>query len=224
MATCFVVMAIGDQEYNGVRVTQQELRDKYDNLIKECIESALDDITVIRADDLSNTGSISSEIFKNLILADYVVVDLTYPNPNVFYELGLRHAVRNKTILIKESESKNNPFDITTLKYISYKDTSSGLKSLKNEFKKIFASLEENPNIVDNDFLKEALSMGVCFQKIKKDPKKEAQKRAMKAMLKNPQIIEAIENGEDSKIAELFGNMDGLDDLIDGLVDGEMLD
>lgn len=134
MKTCFVVMAIGEQTHGDKKISSSDLRDRYTGLIKESIESMSEDIRVIRADDVSSSGSISSDVFKKLIQSDYVVVDLTFPNPNVFYELGLRHAIRNKTILIKGKGSDNNPFDISGLRYIEYQDTGSGLRDLKKDY------------------------------------------------------------------------------------------
>lgn len=224
MKSCFVVMAIGDQTHNNVTVTAFELREKYTGLIKESIESISDEIKVIRADEVSSTGSISSDIFKKLILSDYVVVDLTYPNPNVFYELGLRHAVRNKTILIKEKGSKNNPFDISSLRYIEYENTGAGLKKLKDNLAKAFSVYEEAPGHIDNDFLAVALSMGLFFQKVNRDKKQEGQKKALSAILKNKDLIKEIESGNGENLAELLSNMENLDDLVDGLVDSGALE
>ncbi|EGQ8609044.1 hypothetical protein GNT15_23600 [Vibrio parahaemolyticus] len=224
MKSCFVVMAIGDQTFEGKNITASELRDRYTGLIKESIESASEDIEVIRADEVSTSGSISTDIFKRIMLSDYVVVDLTYPNPNVFYELGLRHAIRNKTILIKEKGSKNNPFDISGLRYIEYEDTGAGLRKLKEQLSQTFAQYEEAPGHVDNDFLAIALSMGLCFQKIVRDPKKEAKKKAMQAMFKNKELLAAFSDPEDKHIAELFANTENLDEIVAGLVDSGDLD
>lgn len=222
--TCFVVMAIGDQTHNGKLITAAELRDRYNGLIRESIESISEEIKVVRADDISNSGSITSEIFKKLILSDYVVVDLTYPNPNVFYELGLRHAIRNKTILIKEKGSVNAPFDIAGLRYIEYQDTGTGLKQLKSELSKVFSVYDNNPSHLDSDFLSLALSMGMCFQKISQNPKRDAKKKAMQAILKNKGLIAAVSSPEEKKLAELLANAENLDEIIDGLVDSGELD
>ncbi|CAM3797831.1 hypothetical protein [Parendozoicomonas haliclonae] len=222
--SCFVVMAIGDQRHNGIEVSASDLKSKYTDLIKESIESIDKNIEVIRADEVSSAGSISTDIFKRLMLSEYVVVDITYPNPNVFYELGLRHAVRNKTILIKEKGSKNNPFDVSGLRYIEYENTASGLKKLKENLSGAFNTYKESPGQVDNDFLTVALSMGMCFQRIVRDRKKEGQKKALSAILKNKEIIKAIENGNTNNFAELISNVENLEDFVDGLVDAGALE
>jgi hypothetical protein len=217
-------MAIGDQLHDGVQVSAAELKSKYTDLIKESIESISKNIEVIRADEVSTAGSISSDIFKRLILSDYVVADLTYPNPNVFYELGLRHAIRNKTILIKEKGSNNSPFDISSLRYIEYENTASGLKKLKERLSDSFESYEDAPGLIDNDFLAVALSMGLFFQRLVKDPKKEGQKKALSALLKNKDMVKAIESGNTDNMAELLSNVEDIDGLVEGLVDAGVLD
>jgi hypothetical protein len=222
--SCFVVMAIGDQNHNGFQVSAADLKSKYTDLIKESIESIDQNIEVIRADEVSTAGSISTDIFRRLMLSEYVVVDLTYPNPNVFYELGLRHAVRNKTILIKEKGSENNPFDVSGLRYIEYENTASGLKQLKESLAGAFNIYKEAPSQVDNDFLAVALSMGMCFQTIVRDSKKEGQKKALAAILKNKDLVQAIHSGNTDNFAELISNVENLEDFVGGLVDAGALE
>lgn len=223
MKTCFVVMPIGNQKYNDNEITQSDLKEKYDDLIKDAIQSIDEDIVIVRADEVSDSGSISKDIFKKLISSEFVVVDITYPNPNVFYELGLRHAIRNKTILIKEKGSVNNPFDISGLRYIEYENTATGLKKLKDSIRKAFQVYEDNRNHIDNDFLYVALSFGYFFQKIK-DNKSEAQKKALKQIISNKELMKAFIEEDDSKIVELLSSLDNLDELIDGIVDTGALD
>lgn len=222
--TCFVVMAIGDQTHNGVQVSSSDLKNKYTDLIKESIESIDENIEVTRADEVSTAGSISSDIFKRLILSDYVVADLTYPNPNVFYELGLRHVIRNKTILIKEKGSNNSPFDISSLRYIEYENTASGLKKLRENLSGTFKSYDDAPGLIDNDFLTVAVSMGLFLQRIVKDPKKEGQKKALSALLKNKDMMKALESGNTDNMVELLSNVEDIDELVEGLVDAGILD
>ena len=92
LRTCFVVMPIGDQDVGNIKVAASELKAKYDDLIKEAIAKANPLLEVVRADEVSGPGMITSDIITRIMHSDLVVVDVTYPNPNVFYELGLRHA------------------------------------------------------------------------------------------------------------------------------------
>lgn len=67
-------------------------------------------------------GSIIEDMFSELLLSDIVIADITIHNANVFYELGIRHALRDKrTILIKCPGYAETPFDITGFRYLEYK-------------------------------------------------------------------------------------------------------
>lgn len=67
------------------------------------------------------TGEIKEDMFSLLLTADIVIADITIHNANVFYELGIRHALRCKTtVLIKGSGFDDTPFDILGYKYIDY--------------------------------------------------------------------------------------------------------
>jgi len=50
---------------------------------------------VIRADKISEPGIITTQIIGHIVDAELVIADLTDKNPNVFYELAIRHAIRN---------------------------------------------------------------------------------------------------------------------------------
>jgi hypothetical protein len=98
----------------------------YNNLIFPAIEEA--GLKPIRADEEQAGGIIHKPMFERLILCEYAVVDLTTANPNVFYELGVRHAVRPySTVLLFAEGTKQIPFDIALLHTITYKlDSYSG--------------------------------------------------------------------------------------------------
>ena len=66
-------------------------------------------------------GDIREDMFSLLLLADVVIADITISNANVFYELGIRHALRDKkTILIKCPGFDETPFDILGYRYVTY--------------------------------------------------------------------------------------------------------
>src|ERR1700754_1069080 len=66
-------------------------------------------------------GSIREDMFSSLLLEDLVLADITIHNANVFYELGIRHALRKeKTILLKCKGYAETPFDIMDSRYITY--------------------------------------------------------------------------------------------------------
>lgn len=72
--------------------------------------------------EIVDAGNIREDMFLLILEADLVICDITIHNANVFYELGIRHALRKKrTILIKGGTTADGtPFDLLTDRYLSY--------------------------------------------------------------------------------------------------------
>jgi hypothetical protein len=81
----------------------------YKEYIKPALEAA--GLEVFRADEERRAGDIIIGMFQELLLADLVVADLTIDNPNVWYELGVRHALRARGVILVQGSRPNNPFD-----------------------------------------------------------------------------------------------------------------
>jgi hypothetical protein len=96
----------------------------FDRVEDELIGPALAQIGVSghTAGEIVEAGNIREDMFASLIAADIVVCDITIHNATVFYELGLRHALRKKrTILIRGNRTaEGTPFDLLTDRYHSY--------------------------------------------------------------------------------------------------------
>lgn len=91
----------------------------YENGIKPAIEDA--GMTPLRADEERTLGIIHKPMFERLLLSDFAIAELTLPNPNVFYELGVRHASRHNTTLPIFSDHASLPFDVALLRALPYK-------------------------------------------------------------------------------------------------------
>jgi hypothetical protein len=86
-----------------------------------------------RADDLYRPGTIINDIWKFTQDAKIVLADLTHKNPNVFYELGLAHALAKPAILITEI-IEDVPFDLRSLRVLQYdKNRPDWGEKLKND-------------------------------------------------------------------------------------------
>src|SRR5215471_5083775 len=96
----------------------------YRDLIAPAIASA--DLQPIRADEEMTGGIIHKPMYERLILCEYAVADLTTANANVFYELGLRHAVRRHSTVLIFADSGRLPFDVAPLRALPYKLTPEG--------------------------------------------------------------------------------------------------
>src|SRR3954452_23535007 len=65
-------------------------------------------------------------MFERLILCEYAVADLTTANANVFYELGVRHAVRPYTTVLLFAEGGRPAFDVAPVRAVPYRLTRAG--------------------------------------------------------------------------------------------------
>lgn len=95
---------------------------KFDEIYKNLIQPALEieGFDVFRADGELRAGNIRTDMFQKLLLADLVVVDLSIDNPNVWYELGIRHALRARGVIQINCQRDYMPFDVYTDRTLHY--------------------------------------------------------------------------------------------------------
>lgn len=230
--TCFVIMPIGTQKIGNVTITEEQLREKYDYIIKNAILEANPSLEVIRADEELNPSSISNDIFTKLMHSRFVIADITYPNPNVFYELGIRHAIKIGTILIREDVDFSVPFDISHLRHIEYSREPSGMKKLSEQLKRIFEFYDKHPDKPDNQFL-ELCSFTNYMPTIFSKPdstKQEMITNLITMFLTNPKMLHAITDNslsqeEQQRIVfeELLQNPDDVKQLMKSLLDSGII-
>ncbi|MGD2188057.1 MAG: hypothetical protein PVI71_18145 [Desulfobacterales bacterium] len=65
-------------------------------------------------------GNIRTDMFEQLLMADLVIADISIHNANAFYELGIRHAFREKRTFMIKSKGDEVPFDLKTDRYLHY--------------------------------------------------------------------------------------------------------
>ncbi len=119
---CFVLMPFGRKLDAGGRLTDFDA--VYRKIIAPAVEQA--GLDPVRADEERIGGTIHKPMFERLMLCHYAVADITGANPNVFYELGIRHALRPRSTVIMFREGTVLPFDIVLVRGISYKTDGSG--------------------------------------------------------------------------------------------------
>jgi len=90
----------------------------YDELIKPALEAA--GLETFRADQEMRAGGILPDMFQELLIADLVVADLTIDNPNVWYELGVRHALRARGVVLICGGHVTTAFDLYTDRKLRY--------------------------------------------------------------------------------------------------------
>ena len=92
---------------------------------KDYLNSFLEefDLEVVRADRITSAGMINRQVIEHIMQARLVIADLSYHNPNVFYELALRHATGRPTVQIIRMVDRI-PFDVDQMRTIRI-DTSN---------------------------------------------------------------------------------------------------
>ena len=118
LPTCFVVMGFHtkkDPETGRVL----DLDKSYRHIIKPAAEAA--GFRCFRADELKGAGVIDVPMYNWLYRADLVVADLSTLNPNAFFELGVRYALRPRTTVLVAEDRFQNPFDTNHLQTLPYR-------------------------------------------------------------------------------------------------------
>lgn len=109
---CFVIAPIG--------LPGSDTRKRSDQVLKHIIRPAAADrgYKAIRADEISEPGIITSQVIQQVVDAPLVIADLTERNPNVFYELAVRHALRKPLVQII-AIGEQIPFDVAGMRTIA---------------------------------------------------------------------------------------------------------
>jgi len=141
--TCFIIAPIGDPE--------SEARKRTDQIQKHIIGPAAEECGYqpMRADQISEPGIITSQIIQHLVDDPMVIADLTDRNPNVFYELAVRHAVRRPLVqIIREGETI--PFDVAATRtvQVDHHDLDSAQEA-RREIVRQIQSVEADASQVD---------------------------------------------------------------------------
>ncbi|QCT97021.1 hypothetical protein [Stutzerimonas chloritidismutans] len=145
---CFYITPIGEEG--------SEQRKHADLFLGSIVEPAIEHLglKLIRADIIDKPGTITRQIIEYIIKSRLVIADLSFHNPNVFYELALRHAVRKPVVQIIRA-SDRIPFDLNQIRTIRI-DTSDiytlvpRIETYRSEISNQVRRAMEDPDSVDN--------------------------------------------------------------------------
>lgn len=135
--TCFVISPIGDPG--------SEERIRADRVFKHIVApaAASHQLQAVRSDQISSPGAvISNEVIQHILNDQVVVADLTGRNPNVFYELGLRHSFR-KPVVQMISQGERLPFDVQGTRVVYYALDLDGAAGAQEEVRQQIAEAIE---------------------------------------------------------------------------------
>lgn len=128
--TCFVITPIGHEG--------SEIRRSADGLIDAVIEPICKrmGLTLVVAHRMDNSGSITNQIIEKILSSDIVITNLTTLNPNVMYELAVRHAAKLPVVSLAE-KGTILPFDISDQRTIFYEDDMAGVIKLMDSLQQM---------------------------------------------------------------------------------------
>lgn len=141
---CFVISPIGE-EGSATRV-------RSDQTLKHIITEPVSQLgyEVIRADKISEPGIITTQIIEYIVDVELVIADLTEHNPNVFYELAIRHAMRKPLVqMIRKGDII--PFDVAATRVIQFDlQNLDSVAAAKEEILSQVKSIETGSSEVQN--------------------------------------------------------------------------
>ena len=137
--TCFVIGPIGDR-LAPVGSPGRDLYEESIRILETMIVPAAEQLGLapVRADQLTRAGEVTEQVFRLLRDADVVIADVTGANPNVMYELGLRHTRRALTLQI--GERGRLPFDINVIRTIQFVRSETGLIEAREQLREAIAA------------------------------------------------------------------------------------
>jgi hypothetical protein len=96
----------------------------FDKVDRELISEALEQVGLTggTTEEFIQQGNIRTDMFRQLLAADLVIADISIHNANAFYELGIRHALRDQYAVMIKSEVRGDPhvFDLKADRYLPY--------------------------------------------------------------------------------------------------------
>ncbi len=136
----FIIRPFGEK--NGI---------DFDRVERELIQPALKSMGFIggTTGEFIQQGNIRADMFEQILIADLVVADISIHNANAFYELGIRHAFRDKRTFLIKSKGDEVPFDLKTDRYLPYDAAKPGdsLAELIEALKATWASEDQDSPI-----------------------------------------------------------------------------
>lgn len=133
--SCFVITPIGD--------INSSVRRKIDGLIDEVIYPVMKEAgyKVEVSHRITVSGTMTATIIRKVYECDLAIANLTGNNPNVMYEIGLRHAAAKPIIHITE-DVKDLAFDVNDQRTIQYTDDITGAYELKERLKSMVSNID----------------------------------------------------------------------------------
>ncbi len=177
---------------------ETSVRERADIVLHYIIEPALKPFgyKAVRADDIDRPGVITTQVIQHVLNDPLVIADLTDRNPNVFYELAIRHFIREPFIQIIQ-EGEPIPFDIagTRTVFVDHNNLPKASEATENIRSQI-ESLETNPDDLDTP-----ITTSIDLQRIR-----QSETPQDRLLLESFQALMRVEIGNLSEVISGQGN------------------
>ncbi len=191
--TCFVISPIGK--------VGEDVRKNADEVLEYIINPTCEKYgySVIRADKMANSGLITKAIIEQIISSDLVIADLTGSNPNVFYELAIRHSYRKPAIQIIKG-TVDIPFDVANVRTVSYDTTLAKADAAKKEISSMMEKIEKG-DIVHNPVSEVAAMLNISENGMEEN--KEALAALLLEVQKIPENLKTMEKNIETRFSQM---------------------
>jgi hypothetical protein len=198
--SCFVIGPIGEASSE----TRAHANDLIEYIINPAI-AALGYDPAQRADHMPEPGRITTQIIRQLNESDVVIADLSFNNPNVFYEVSIRHAI-GRAVVHMAVENTRLPFDLRDNRTIFFTMQARRAEEARSELKRQIVHLESDAYRPSNPIL-EAVDV-ISLQSSDNDVL-----RAIGAVNSNLEVmasrIAALEDQTQRRTLPIMANMNG---------------
>jgi len=181
---CFIICPIGEED--------STIRKFSDTVLTHIIEPAISEFNyhIVRADKISEAGIITTQIIQHIVESELVIADLSSKNPNVFYELAIRHAIKKPLIQII-TKGDTIPFDVASSRIIQFDvqdlySVAAAKKSISNQL----SSIESGKSEIDNPI---SMSFDLKILKESGKPQERSLADIMQAMVELKSIVKNVE-------------------------------
>lgn len=209
--TCFVIMPYGTRpDAGGKQINFDKI---YADIIRPAVLGA--GLVCERCDNIEAPGWVHEQMLKHIWEDSVALVDISTLNANVFYELGVRHALRRSATILIRRRGTESPFNIAGMKAITYTTSPAGKAEVTEQ---IQAYIRSALATGENDSLVHSALPHLHVERRDRDPRIAKVQLFEYPLAGRPQCRLGLVTGdrEDLRYGEVWVNSENTDMQMDG--------